>query len=296
MKTKLLFLAAFFISIITQSQTLKSNHAFAIGSPNSVNIIWDAFGETTVQGCLVYKQRNQFQPIQLITPEMIVSVDSLYSFTDEGEFDSILPPEYTIYAITNVDTVLINSCSGFKSIDFEVINPTHINMVLVPWNPMECCASVKVFQNDLYLVETGYEENFQATIDPGLLSPGDYYRYMLMSAAPELYAQITITWEFLQHLILTMGIEDNSTTVVLDQNQPNPFSSETTIRFELKQKCDVLLDVYSLEGRKVKSLINQSLNSGLHVVTFTKGDIQSGVYIYRLRTSTGVSNRRMIIQ
>lgn len=296
MKTKLLFLAAIFVSITTQSQTLNSAHAFAIGTPDSVNIQWDAYGEATVQGCLVYKQRNQFEPIQLITPEILISSDSLFSFNDTGEFDTILPPEYLIYAIINSDTVLVNSCSGFKSIDFEVIDPAHVNMVLVPWNPVECCASVKIFQNEIFMVDASYDEYFQTTFDMNLLTPGDYYKFMLMSASPELYAQISVAWEFLHQFILSLDIEDNSASVILDQIQPNPFNSETTIRFDLKEKDNVLLDVYSLNGRLVRTLINQSLNNGIHEVTFTKGNLQRGLYLYRLGTSKGVSIRRMIIQ
>lgn len=77
----------------------------------------------------------------------------------------------------------------------------------------------------------------------------------------------------------------------LEGNGPNPFSSETTIRFVLPENLNITLDVYDISGRRVRRLLNnEALNAGRHNVIFSAFDtapLASGVYIYRIR---GVSS------
>ena len=295
MKTKLFILAAFLLSLGVRAQVINSTHAFAVGTPESVTIQWDAFGDEAILGCLIYKRLTQFEPLHLLTPVMLTSEDSRYSFTDEGEFDSAFPPEYSIYAINNSDSVLLHEFTGFKSIEFEVLDSTRVNMVLHPWNSEECCASVKIFQNETFMVDAGYDEYFQMIIDMNILPPGDYYKFMLMSGHPELYARLTVTWAYLNYLSHSLGLEDKPLQHILSQNTPNPFSTETIIRFDLKEKALVSLDVYSLDGRRVESLINNTLMPGLQSFNFSKGNLKPGVYLYRLTTGKEVSVRRMVV-
>jgi|GEM_PF-1532488 len=78
-------------------------------------------------------------------------------------------------------------------------------------------------------------------------------------------------------------------------NYPNPFSKSTIISYELESPADVKLDVYSITGRKVKSLLNEFQNVGLHEVTFTSDAMPDGVYFYKLDTGSSVSVGKMIL-
>ena len=50
----------------------------------------------------------------------------------------------------------------------------------------------------------------------------------------------------------------------LAQNYPNPFNPSTKIRFTLQEKGKVLLKIYDMLGRNVKTLINRVMSSGNH--------------------------------
>lgn len=73
----------------------------------------------------------------------------------------------------------------------------------------------------------------------------------------------------------------------LEGNGPNPFSTETTIRFVTPENLNITLDVFDISGRLVSRLLdNQAKAAGRHAVIFSSFDtapLASGVYIYRIR-------------
>ena len=91
------------------------------------------------------------------------------------------------------------------------------------------------------------------------------------------------------------GISNNKSSFPvnfnLQQNYPNPFNPSTTIKFSINETSIVKLSIYNLLGQKVATLINQSLNAGLHSVQFNASNLSSGIYFYRL---TSGSNSRVM--
>ena len=70
-------------------------------------------------------------------------------------------------------------------------------------------------------------------------------------------------------------------------NYPNPFSSQTNVQFELKYKAHVLIEIFSMNGQKVRRLVNSELIGGKHSViwnaqTDTNSLVQPGTYICRM--------------
>jgi hypothetical protein len=84
------------------------------------------------------------------------------------------------------------------------------------------------------------------------------------------------------------------------QNVPNPFNPVTSIRFKLPERSQVILIVYDILGRKVRTLVNETKDTGTHAAvwngTTDSGEsVGSGVYIYELTTSQYTSAKKMII-
>ncbi|MEQ9090207.1 MAG: LamG-like jellyroll fold domain-containing protein [Balneola sp.] len=88
---------------------------------------------------------------------------------------------------------------------------------------------------------------------------------------------------------------DTPSSVHLHQNYPNPFNPTTQIKFSIPFSDLVNLTVYDIIGRKVKVLINKKLPSGDHQIYFNATDLSSGVYIYRLQTSTTILSKKMTL-
>ncbi|MFU8860080.1 MAG: T9SS type A sorting domain-containing protein [Cyclonatronaceae bacterium] len=81
----------------------------------------------------------------------------------------------------------------------------------------------------------------------------------------------------------------------LYQNYPNPFNPETTVRFELPESADVTLDVYTITGQHVATLVDEFRTAGHHHVTFDGSRLSSGVYMYRLKTDQVIMTRKMTL-
>lgn len=70
-------------------------------------------------------------------------------------------------------------------------------------------------------------------------------------------------------------------------NYPNPFSNHTNIAFEITAKSKVVLEVYTLNGQRVKQLVNTELSAGKHSIPWNarnenNSKIEPGVYVCRM--------------
>jgi hypothetical protein len=73
----------------------------------------------------------------------------------------------------------------------------------------------------------------------------------------------------------------------LYQNYPNPFNPTTTIEFDLADPAVVTLKVYNILGQEVATLLNnEAMDVGVQSVDFNASNFASGVYFYRLVTSS----------
>jgi len=82
---------------------------------------------------------------------------------------------------------------------------------------------------------------------------------------------------------------------VLLQNAPNPFNPMTVISFKLPEATFVTLKVYNLIGQDVKTLINGYEAAGLKSVTFSAGNLPSGLYFYRLQYGNTILQNKMLL-
>jgi len=82
----------------------------------------------------------------------------------------------------------------------------------------------------------------------------------------------------------------------LNQNYPNPFNPSTQITYELASPANVSLDVYSITGEKIMTLVNNRFQqAGSHTVSFEASNLASGVYMYQLKTGSQVFTRKMTL-
>lgn len=70
------------------------------------------------------------------------------------------------------------------------------------------------------------------------------------------------------------------------QNYPNPFNPHTTISYRLPEPSQVRLTVYDILGRIVELLLEEEQEEGLQEAVWDASGIASGVYFYRLESSS----------
>jgi hypothetical protein len=81
----------------------------------------------------------------------------------------------------------------------------------------------------------------------------------------------------------------------LEPNFPNPFNPTTTIACSLLSAGRVRLAVYDPLGREIAILVDGPQTAGRHSVPFDAGRLSSGMYLYRLKTNSGVLAGRMVL-
>jgi hypothetical protein len=81
----------------------------------------------------------------------------------------------------------------------------------------------------------------------------------------------------------------------LYQNYPNPFNPSTIIKFSLPKADFVNLLVFDVTGKEVMKLLSENKPAGTYEINFNAENLSSGVYFYRLTTSTYSDIKRMIL-
>ncbi|MBC8146274.1 MAG: T9SS type A sorting domain-containing protein [bacterium] len=84
----------------------------------------------------------------------------------------------------------------------------------------------------------------------------------------------------------------------LEQNVPNPASSTTTIRFNIRRQSHVGLSLYNAAGQKVMDLLESNMGAGRHSVTLAEeliDQLPSGQYYYRIVAGNEIATRAMTI-
>ena len=173
-------------------------------------------------------------------------------------------------------------------------------------------------------------ERFKVLVSPGSTHPNDF-----ISISGENYIEAPTEWtQFTYDLsdfevqnirVAIQCVSNDAFVLMLDQfqvssaiiphnddpsvsnintalisNYPNPFNPETTISYFIEKTGNVTLEVYNILGQKVKTLVNERINSGRHDVVWNGRDdkgrsVASGIYFYRMQNGTYSKMNKMIL-
>ncbi len=92
----------------------------------------------------------------------------------------------------------------------------------------------------------------------------------------------------------------SSSQLKVSQNYPNPFNPTTMISFNLKAKDRVKVDIFNVKGQKVKSLLNDVRDQGIHTLVWNgkdtdNNDVASGVYYYKVSSGSDTITKKMLL-
>lgn len=101
----------------------------------------------------------------------------------------------------------------------------------------------------------------------------------------------------------TVGVEENkplSADRLLLEIYPNPFRTNSTVRYSLSSEGNVSLLIYDAAGRLVKTLVNEHQTSNIYSVIWNGTDdnnnrVAPGVYFYVLHTNGQQIHKKMIM-
>jgi hypothetical protein len=92
-----------------------------------------------------------------------------------------------------------------------------------------------------------------------------------------------------------VSMDQNPIQFFLNQNYPNPFNPSTKIAYTLEANGQVRLSVFDVLGREVAVLVNGVQTAGAHQALFSRRDITSGIYFYKLQAGNHVQIKKMAL-
>jgi hypothetical protein len=100
--------------------------------------------------------------------------------------------------------------------------------------------------------------------------------------------------------VLTISEELLPKTFALHQNYPNPFNPVTTLRYDLPEQANVNIIIYDMLGRQVRTLLNQTQDSGFKSVIWNATNdfgkpVSAGVYLYQIQAGEFVQTKKMVL-
>jgi len=104
------------------------------------------------------------------------------------------------------------------------------------------------------------------------------------------YRKFTYTYIITRIEQLADGIE----TYSLSNNYPNPFNPTTYIKYQIPELSFVTLKVYDVLGNEIATLVNEEKPAGKYEVEFDGAGLPSGIYFYRIQTSSFHETKKMV--
>ena len=92
-----------------------------------------------------------------------------------------------------------------------------------------------------------------------------------------------------------VGITENVTNISNLSNQPNPFTSSTTITFGVEMSAPVSILVHDATGRIIHTETLGKLPAGQHRYVFSAEGLAAGVYTYTIQAGANNATRRMLV-
>jgi len=86
-------------------------------------------------------------------------------------------------------------------------------------------------------------------------------------------------------------------TFTLAPAQPNPFNPSTAISYEVPHQVHITITEYNILGQSVVNLVDQLKATGSYIAIWhgkneRGAGVASGIYVYRLTSSTGFSETK----
>ena len=96
----------------------------------------------------------------------------------------------------------------------------------------------------------------------------------------------------------TVGINEydfDNPLLILHQNNPNPFSDNTQIIFELPSEMPVKIAVYNIYGKLISVIADAIMNAGKHEIEFSSLSLSQGIYFYSMESGKNKQIRKMVV-
>jgi hypothetical protein len=210
-----------------------------------------------------------------------------------------------VFAGSNLEIGAISMILNFPSEKLEIVDVLlgDISNSPVPFNVIGDELRIGWYSISAMSLKTGEKMLTLKVRIKGSVSQGETIKFVL--AGSDLNELADAKAEVIQNAVLfmdmiggTIGINDISgSEQITFKNYPNPFTEQTTFAYSIPADGKVTIEVYSMLGSKVKTLVNEEQKAGDHFFSTDARFIETGVYMatLKLKTNNGQYDRMIKI-
>jgi len=220
-----------------------------------------------------------------ISIALTIGTDSLGSSQYDSGLDTLAaPPGLTYYAYLNS-----NLSSPYTYLKSDIRSSSSDSLV---WSIVITNA------NDDTTTITWDSSSF-SVYDSLFLSDGSVSYNMNNNNSAQFVGNKTLTISFIKIITSVTNEKLLPERYSLFQNYPNPFNNSTTIKFNVPYASRILLDIYDLQGRKVRSLVNTDYGAGAFNIIWDGTNnhgvtVATGVYLMKLQGKDFIAARKIL--
>ncbi len=239
-------------------------------------------------------QPTIFFPTETVDPESSISLDfKVIDFVDMQSMQFSVnwnPDVLQFESISNLNVLSDYTIANFGT------NASHLGKITTYWVDNQFAGvtlddSTSVFSLDFKVI--GAPDSFSAvaiTDDPTFIEFSDLDGNIL----PVINEDGMITVLGPLSTKPSLNVQSNA-HFTLYQNEPNPFDSQSVIRFDLKQSNEVEFYFYDINGKLIYSLKDYFLE-GVNSVKLTEDKLPgAGIYFYEMRTNVFSLTNKMVL-
>jgi len=131
-----------------------------------------------------------------------------------------------------------------------------------------------------------YYYNFTLPLKTNLLSDGFKFYFRIYaedkSMVPGKSVYPNAGFVSLGWVPTAFDVENSELSFDLEQNYPNPFNPSTKITYSIAKESFVKLEIYNIQGEKVREITSGMQSAGEYSAEFNGEDLASGVYFARI--------------
>ncbi|NIT59936.1 MAG: T9SS type A sorting domain-containing protein [Aliifodinibius sp.] len=246
------------------------------------------------------------------------------TFEEDSLFQNQLQPYQQMSAVIDDDIYIFGGSQfGVYRTVYKFNTITKEITTVQPMNSVRAGGSAVSVNNDRIYIIGGYTESqpavdsvviFRPTQGVSQFSAGPSLNFPRQDlTAVNFYGTIYVFGgmdsnglflSFTERLDVSTPVEPTEPTIVkgfsLQQNYPNPFNASTIISYHLGQYTPVRIDIFSVTGQHIKTLVERKQSPGSHKIRWDGKDsrgnsVSSGIYLYKLTTEYFTDSKKMIV-
>ena len=134
-------------------------------------------------------------------------------------------------------------------------------------------------------------------MDPDyILNETQYYRL----TAVDLSGNVSDYSDIVEAAVLALDEDLIPDVYALHQNYPNPFNPVTNIRYDLPEDAHVMIRIFDIQGRMVKTLVSGQEKAGRKSIVWNATNqigeqVAAGMYLYLIQAGEFKQTRKMVL-